>query len=202
MPTKLKGLHRASGTEIALGHRAVAMLRPVCKVCAPNTQNAPPEWWLACPHEPYVGERGEVINDVTYTDDGEGGRIVGATTTKTVLRPWPNLVKVPLVQRISSGLGPDYKRSFNGFIFPEELRCDAFPEGIAPMCEFRECFWQEDLESYSSGVFCQEAEAIVAWEDSKGIPTEVHNREVREDQFAGSRAKVLAGAPPTPAPLR
>lgn len=189
---KLKGLHRASGTEIPLGHRAVTMLRPICKVCAPNTAVAPPRWYDACPHQPYVGERGETTTVNTYENDDEGGRVVTGAETKTVLRPWPNLVKIPLIQRISSGRGPEYKRVFDGFIAPEELRCEAYPEGIAPMCEFRECFWQEDLKEYSTGRFCQEAEAVIAYEDSKGIAQEVYNQEIRGDQFAASRAKVMA----------
>jgi hypothetical protein len=97
-----------------------------------------------------------------------------------------------LVKRISSGLGPDYKRAFHGFILPEELECEAYPEGIAPMCEFRECYWQEGLKTYDSGTFCQEVEAVIAYEDAKGVPQEVHNQEVRDDQFAASRAKALA----------
>jgi hypothetical protein len=190
--TKLKGLHRAAGTEIPLGHRAVAMLRPICKVCAPNTLIAPLAWWDDCPHQPYIGDRAENIVTTTYEDDGEGGRVVGETTTKTVLRPWPNLVKVPLSRRISSGLGPDYKRAFNGFIFPEELRCDAYLEGIAPMCEFRECYHQDGLKEYSTGTFCQEQEAVIAYEDARGIPQEVYNTDVRDEQYAQSRAKALA----------
>ena len=193
-PAKLKGLHRAAGTQIPVGHRSVKMLRPTCAECAPNTSVAPAQWWLQCPHQPYVGEKGEVVVEQTYEDDPDGGRVIASTQSKTVLRPWPNFVGIPLVQRISSGRGPEYKAVLNGFILPEDLRCDAYPNGIAPMCEFRECYWQEDLKDYSTGRFCQEAEAVVVYEDSKGIAAEVYNTEIRSDQFEGSKAKVGAGS--------
>jgi hypothetical protein len=58
------------------------------------------------------------------------------------------------------------------------------------MCEFRECYYQNDLKLYENGTFCQEVEAIVVYEDESGTPVEVANNQIRTDQFALSRSKV------------
>jgi hypothetical protein len=194
-PAKLPNLHRATGTEIPLGHRSAKMLRPICHICAPNTEKAGWGWWKKCPHDPYIGEKGEVIREHTYADelDDSGeviGRVITGSTQRTVLRPWPNLVPVAFTKRLESGRGPEYKQELFGFIWPQDLRCDAYPVGIAPMCEFRECFYQDELVTYNTGTFCQESEAVVIYEDTAGTVVEVANAQVREDQFAANRAKV------------
>lgn len=193
-PAKLNGLHRATEAEIPLGHREIKMLRPICAECAPNTAKAGIGWWLNCPHDPYIGERGVVETKTEYETREDGTRIIAGTTSQTVLRPWPNYVGVALVDRINSGRGPEYKRVLNGYILPSELRCSAFPNGIADSCEFRECYWQDDLKKYVSGTFCQEVESVIAYEDAHGITQEVHNRQIRTEQFESSRAKVKAAS--------
>ena len=144
-PTKLKGLHRAGERELGVGHREIKMLRPVCSICAPR--ETPWGWWNDCTHEPYIGEKGETFTENIYEDDPDGGRVITGTNKKVVLRPYPNFVPVPQVTRLSSGQGPEYKRRLNGFILPQELSCEAYPNGIAPCCEFYGCYYQDDLKT-------------------------------------------------------
>lgn len=189
-PAKLRGLHRAAPGQIGTGHRAVKMLRPICNICAPDTSQAAAHWWTDCPHDPYIGEKGEIITDREYATDPSGGRYVSSESSRTVLRPWPNFVPISRVTRISSGLGPEYKRAFHGFILPSELRNEAFPNGIADCCEYWECYYQDDLQEYSTGTFCQEDESVAVYQDAIGRTVEVNNREIAADQFEADRSKV------------
>ena len=191
-PVKLKGLHRSAPTQIGTGHRSIKMLRPICADCAPNTALASGEWWKDCPHDPYVGEKGETTIDRTYEDDPSGGRVVSGETSKTVLRPWPNYVPVSLVRRIGGGRGPEFKRQWHGYILPEELRSSSYPNGIAASCEYYECYWQDNLKTYQVGVFCKEDEAVAVYQDTIGRTVEVANMEIASDQFEADRAKVRA----------
>jgi hypothetical protein len=85
---------------------------------------------------------------------------------------WPHLAQVSTSNNINSGEGIQRAKE-KGYIFPEDLRAIAYPNGIAPMCEFGNCFWQHDRRQYRDGVFCQEYEARIVsmWftnKDSEG----------------------------------
>ena len=195
-PAKIKGMHRASGPELEHGVRDIKLLRPVCHICAPEVEKAGWGWWARCPHDPYVGERGEKIEDPSYEDEIENGEVVGRVlvgkTEKTILRPYPNFVGVAQSRRLNSNQGPYYKIELYGFIHPEDLKgSKAFPDGVAPCCEFINCFWQDDLVEYASGTFCSELEAILVYENERGTTQERNNQDIRADQFAISRAKLL-----------
>lgn len=190
-PAKLAGLHRASGPELEHGIRDITLLRPICMTCAPEVEKAGWGWWNRCTHDPYVGEKGFPEQIKEYQDDPSGGRVLIKSDVKVVLRPWPNFVKVAQGRRYNNGTGPADKMQWYGYIKPEDLRSPAYPNGIAPTCEYRECFWQEDLKVYESGTFCQEREAILVYENERGTVTEVNNSDIRADQYATSRMKLM-----------
>lgn len=191
-PALLKGLRRAS--RLMYGHREVKMLGPKCDICQAGDQ-VPPRWWEDCTHEPYIGVRGETITTRKYEDelgpDGEptGSRIVTGTEQTVVERPWPNFRQVSLTTRINSGQGVEKARA-KGFIMPSELRSEAFPEGIADCCEFKNCFWQQDLRDYPTGRFCRPLEAAYAYEDVRGTTVEVFNMDRRQGQIDEAMVRV------------
>lgn len=198
-PAKIKGMHRAAGPELDYVARDIKLVRPICRICAPDVERAGHGWWNRCPHDPYMGEKGEPVTSITYKDelDDEGnviGRVVDETTTKVVLRPYPNWAPVAQSLGLNGGRGPEYKKVLYGFIEPQDLRSPAFPNGIAPCCEFRDCFWQDDLTEYAVGTFCQEREAVAVYEDTNGTVVEINNSQVRADQLAVSRMKLLTKA--------
>jgi hypothetical protein len=198
---KLKGMHRASGSDLDHGIADIKLLRPICHICAPEVEKAGHGWWDRCPHDPYVGERGEPREDLDYADELDAdGNVIGRVLTKTnkrqVLRPWPNLVGVAQSRRLNSGRGVEYKTVLYGYIYPQDLVSPAFPNGISRVCDFRECFWQDDLKEYTiqgrEFMFCQELEAILVYESEVGTVPEVNNPEIRKDQQAISKTKLLA----------
>jgi hypothetical protein len=198
---KLRGLPIARGPQLERAVRDIKLVRPVCHICAPEVEAAGHGWWNRCEHDPYVGEKGFPETIYEYDDelDDEGnivGRLIreGYPKTKTVLRPWPNLVGVAQSRRLNSNRGVEYKTTLYGYITPEELRSPAYPGGIAPMCEFRDCYNHDHLKTYGDlGTFCQEREAIMVYEDTFGIVPEIVNQNIRADQWATSLMKVNRG---------
>lgn len=192
-PAKLLGLHRASGGELEHGVRDIKLLRPICHICAPEVEKAGWGWWDRCEHDPYVGEKGEFISVPVYEDDPEipGARILVKRNERTVLRPFPNFVGVAKGRRYNNGRGPEDKSLWYGYIDPKDLRSPAYPNGIAPLCEYLNCFWQEGLKTYESGTFCQEREAILVYENERGTIPEVNNQDIRADQYAVSKMKLM-----------
>lgn len=194
---KLQGLHRASGSEVEHGLRDIKLLRPICHECAPEVEKAGHGWWDRCPHDPYMGTRSRFITDVDYIDEVDdagkptGNRIVGKSTTREVQYPWPNFVGVAKGRRYNNGHGPEDKQTWYGYITPDQLRSPAYPDGIAPVCDFRNCYWQEGLKTYDSGTFCRELEAVLVYENEVGTVPEVNNQDIRADQIAVSRMKLL-----------
>lgn len=197
-PLKLRDLRRAGGSEVEHGLRDIKLLRPICHECAPEVEKAGHGWWDRCPHEPYESLRRLPETKTEYIDeigdDGKptGRRVVGETTTKNVVVPWPNFTGVAKGRRYNNNHGPEDKMLWYGFIPPEDLRSEAFPNGIAPCCEFRDCYWQDDLKVYANGTFCREIEAILVYENEVGTVPEVNNQDIRSDQYAVSRMKLLA----------
>lgn len=156
-PAFLKGIKR---TRVArYGHRRIKMLRPDCEIC--DTADAPWGWWLTCEHDPYVGVREKRIQVPIYSEPLEDGSVVVERMEERVSwEPFPNRAQVSLANHINSGEGMERARA-KGYIMPEDLRSPAYPNGIAPMCQFQNCFWQHDLREYRDGVFCREDEARV-----------------------------------------
>lgn len=199
MGARLK-MRKAAGSQMRASAREIKMLRPICEVCASNTDAAARGWWNDCPHEPYVGTRTETVTTREYEDvkDGAGKptgeRIVKGTVEKSIEKPWPNLVSVSVGVRINSGNGVEKKRVRFGYILPEELRCDAYPEGIDPFCQFRECYEQEGLKEYRHGLFCREQEAALVYQDESGKTREIYNDDRMKDEWADVLSKVRIGA--------
>jgi hypothetical protein len=156
-PAFLKGVKRTRASRF--GHRRIKMLRPSCDQC--SGPMAPRDWYLTCEHDPYVGVR-EIRRQVpTYSEPDENGeRTVLGMEEKVSWEPFPNRAAVSLANNINSGEGMERARR-KGYIMPEELRSPAFPNGIAPFCQFHNCWWQHGLQQYNDGVFCNRDEAVI-----------------------------------------
>ena len=197
-PAVLKGMHVASGSDLDAS-RAIRMVKlcdPRCDVCAPDQWVAPHNWWRDCPHDPYTHFelRDEVKTEYRTLENGE--RIVASKEVTQIERPWPNFRQVPATSRHGGLLvetGHIAKRKFQqfGWIPPEDIRSPAFPNGLAPFCQFRECFSQ-DIKRYVSGWFCQELEAILCYEDQTYVKPEVNLQTARDEQFAESTSRLRA----------
>jgi hypothetical protein len=164
-PAKLKGLRRARNLRVGL--RGITMLRPQCKDC--KGPDAPVDWYLYCPHDPYIGVREKRVEVPLYSDiQSDGARIVEGMEERVTWEVWPNFAEAVVDMRVNSGNGVEKARR-KGWIMLDEVRSEAFPNGIAPMCQFRSCRWQEGLVTYKNGVYCREYEArMVGSRDTDG----------------------------------
>lgn len=156
-PAFLKGMRRARAPRF--GQRRVKMLRPICRDGCQEGPNPAHDWYLSCPHDPYVGKREKRTQVPIYSEPLEDGSVVLERMEERISwEAWPNFVQVTLTMMVNSGQGVEMGRA-KGFILPSELRSPVYPAGLAPFCQFRNCFWQHGLTEYKVGVFCQELEA-------------------------------------------
>lgn len=156
-PAKLKGLRRARNLRVGL--RAITMLRAICDQGCQDGDDVPHDWYLECPHDPYIGVREKRVQVPIYSDEQEdGSRVLERMEERVTWEPWPNFVDVIHDLRVNSGNSVERGRR-RGWILPEELRNELYPNGIAPMCQFKGCRWQDGLKKYRYGTFCREMEA-------------------------------------------
>ena len=187
-PTKLKGLRRAR--NLRFGLRAVKMLRPICRDGCQDGAEVAWDWHLSCPHDPYVGKREKRTQVPIYSEPHEDGSVsLEGMDERISWEPYPNFSEVTVSTRVNSGTGVNKARR-KGFILPEELRSPLYPTGIAPMCQFKGCYWHEGLREYRYGTFCRELEArLVGFDehDAEGNPLygamEVHHEAKRQKQL-------------------
>ena len=170
-PARLKGARRAR--NLRMGHRSVKMLRPICRDGCQDGAEVPWDWYASCPHDPYVGKREKRTQVPLYSEPHEDGSVtIQGMEERASWEPFPNFAEITVSTRVNSGQGVEKARR-KGFILPEELRSPLYPRGLAPMCQFRGCQWQEGLREYRYGTFCRELEArLVAFDesDSQGDP--------------------------------
>ena len=166
---KLKGMRRARNPRIGL--RGITMLRPICQngisdpvkhpgrgTCQSGAEVAW-NWYEDCPHDPYVGVRQNRFEVPIYSEPHEdGSRTIMEMEERVTWEPFPNFAEAVVDRRVNSGRGVERARR-KGWILPEELRSPAYPNGIAPMCQFRSCRWQDGLVNYRNGTYCREMEA-------------------------------------------
>ena len=187
-PAKLKNVRRATNTRN--GIRNVKMLRPICRDGCQDGAEVPRDWYDSCEHDPYVGKREKRTQVPLYSEPHEDGSVtIQGMEERASWEPFPNFAEITVSTRVNSGLGVDKARR-KGFILPEELRSPIFPHGIAPMCQFKGCYWQEGLRDYRFGTFCREIEArVIGFDesDSDGNPLfgalEVWNEGKRQKQL-------------------
>lgn len=168
-----------SNPRYVVGQRTLKMIAARCSVCQAE-KNAPRDWWKRCTHDKYVTAQERPTTRPKYSDelDGEGqptGRKI-LTGTETVVEwvPMPNWKEVALTPRINQGRGYQRNRG-KGSIMPEELITEQWPSGGKPVCQYRGCFNTENLQEYSSGVFCSKVEAQLVWFDQEGKTFEYLN---------------------------
>ncbi len=170
-PAKLKDVRRAR--NLRNGHRRVKMLRPICDEGCQAGAEVAWDWYTSCPHDPYVGKRQKITQVPVYSEPHEDGSVtIQGVEDHVSWSPYPHFAEVSVSTRVNSGQGVERARR-KGWIAPEELRSPLYPRGIAPMCEFKGCQWQEGLVTYRFGVFCREMEAkLVGFDehDSQGNP--------------------------------
>ena len=169
--------------------REIKMLRPICKACedqAGGVKYLEPGWFLSCEHDPYVSVREVKTKIPQYKDVKADGELTGekeVTGEKTVSK-WvtkPNWVSITHASGMNKGKGVD-RALRRGFIYPQQLRSPAFPEGIKMRCMFRECY-SEDIKQFKNGWFCREDEAkLVKVSDSEEV-WEVGQFSVRSDKI-------------------
>jgi hypothetical protein len=156
-PAKLKGLRRAGNLRVGL--RCITMVRPICIDGCQDGVDVPLDWYLECPHDPYVGKKQSINQVPIYSEPLEDGSVTLVEMQDRISwETWPHFVEVALDIQVNSGRGVERSRR-KGRILPEELRSPVYPNGIAPMCQFRGCRWQHGLKEYKWGVFCREIEA-------------------------------------------
>lgn len=172
-------LHMRRATGVRFGQRSLKMLRPVCRVCQAG-DNVPRDWYKICTHDPYLAVAETRVPVTVYEDivDEKGEptgakKVVGIEQTAE-FRVVPNWVEITLGLRVNSGKGLEMAQA-KGFIQPWELRTPAFPDGIAPVCQFRECYAQDTPEGKKLlrtryGDFCRELEArLVGFDEREGV---------------------------------
>lgn len=178
-PAKLKGMRRARNLRIGL--RGVVMLRPICDECQDG--EVAYDWFVTCEHDPYVGIREKRVEVPIYSEPQEdGSRIIERMEERVSWEPWPNFAEATVDRRVNSGNGVERARR-KGWILPEELRSEAYPNGIAPMCQFRGCRWQDGLVHYRNGSYCREIEArIVGSRETDGAGNLVYGAMPIDDE--------------------
>lgn len=192
-PAILKDTRRARLRASVVG-RYIKMLRPICATCQ-RGHNVAEDWWRSCTHEPHiaVGYKTEVHR--RYEDLEDGSRKLVGTDTIEVPFERPNWVQVPLMNRIGGGRLVDKKRLRYGFILPEDLRSAEYPNGIANPCEYRDCFWQEDIKEYRWGRFCRRREAQLFGHDQL-MDKAGGALEIGETEYSiGKQTRQLDGVP-------
>ena len=192
------------GTRLKPCSREIKMLRPICKPCeeaAGGVKYLEPGWFTSCEHDPYVSVREIKTTEPEYKDIlvekdvlGEDGEPTGekemaptgekeVTGTKTVSK-WvskPNWVSITHASGMNKGRGVD-RALRRGFIYPQQLRSPAFPEGIKMRCMFRECY-DERIKQYKNGWFCREVEAKLVKVSDSEETWEVGQFSVRSDKL-------------------
>ena len=162
-PAVLKGMRRAAIRVTSTG-RTIKMLRPICATCQ-RGQEVPADWWKDCTHDPYISVVEVSEGRKKYEDLEDGTKRLVGTETIVHVEARPNWVQVPHSMRVGSMLMVDRKQRRAGFLMPEDLRSDAYPDGIANPCEFRNCFLQEGVKEYVWGRFCRKIEAQLIGHD-------------------------------------
>ena len=178
--------------------REIKMLAPRCDVCDEGI-NTPKGWAETCEHEPFVTlvpiERRQTLYEDVIGKDGKPTGTKRATGQETlvdyVVRP--NWVSITLSRGVNSGRGVE-KAKRKGFIMPEDVRCEAYPNGIKPRCEFSGCF-AEDIKPYKNGNYCRELEAAYVYlAEGEGRTWEVGfnaiSSEKQADQVSAALTKV------------
>ncbi len=160
---------------LRFGVRQVKMLRPICPIC--QGEDPPrPNWMRDCPHDPYVTlVRGAVTQKRIYGDPlSDGSRpIIRIEDVEGPPEVRPNRIPVALSAGLTNGQTVSFSTWRKGRIFPQDLGSvvpsEDFPYGIAPACEFYNCWNQKDLKVYRSGTYCREIEAqLVAYHEGAG----------------------------------
>src|SRR3990172_5419783 len=114
-----------------------------------------------CEHDPYVTLAERKVEQPVYepVDPGDldkGQRVI-RTETLVTYEPVPNWVSVTHGGGVNRGRGVD-RAMRRRYIFPQQLRSPAWPNGIKRRCQFRDCF-AENLTKYVNGWSCRELEA-------------------------------------------
>lgn len=160
------------------GHRRIKMVRPVCDAAKMSALGLPegdacqdqakaePGWWLRCEHNPYFSLTRRVEQVPTFGAPNERGeRTITGYDNREVFVEAPNLTQVSLTPRHNNGGGPGEAQAFKGYKFPQEV-------GLAPYCQFMDC-WSHDIKFTTRvGDFCEAWQAQLVAADVQGTVLE------------------------------
>lgn len=157
------------GYRMAPCSREVKMLRPLCGQCEDavgGSKYLPHGWWNDCEHDPYISYVEKPVTRPVTEEQEDGSKKLTGTETTLVPEARPNWVSITHAGGMNKGRGVD-KGLRRGYIYPQQLKSELFPDGIKRRCQFRECY-SEDLTQYRNGWFCREDEAkLVAVSDNE-----------------------------------
>jgi hypothetical protein len=176
------------GYRMQPSSREIKMLRPQCEICEERlggSRGLVGAWQDECEHDPYVTlaerkTRRPVYEPVDPDDPAKGQRVVRMDTVVTY-EPVPNWVSVTHGGGVNKGRGVE-RALKRGYIFPQQLRSKAWPNGIKRRCQFRDCT-MEDLTQYVNGWFCREHEAKLVRVSDSETTWEVGQFSKRSDQI-------------------
>jgi hypothetical protein len=178
---RLKTFEWNSRANVVMGHRAIKMLRPICKDCQ-NPPEHPANWYETCPHfgadrnKMYWSYSTKIIKTPVYEEDEDGDLVVKEEQVKTKLVLVPNWTEVPADTAHSDGQAPRRCYEQKGFRYPEEI-------GLAPMCQFSGCGKAWPRIRTSLGDYCTELHAKLAVANELEINLVAHNPRIRAQQL-------------------
>lgn len=152
--------------------RTIKMVKPHCKECQWPPRD---EWWVNCPHDPYVNQSTFEVTEPVFGEDEKGDTIVEKMVTKMKVKRTPNFTQVALNERINSGQGVKLAQK-KGFKFSTEL-------GHPPFCQYRDC-WEPDPKLRTEhGDFCSKQQARLIAADANNLILEVYLPRKRRQQL-------------------
>lgn len=161
------------------GHRRVKMVRPICDAAKMVVLGLPTgdacqdpekyrdEWWKTCTHNPYFSlTKRQESQPIFGPPNAAGEREVLSHSTREVYVERPNLVQVSLTMRHNHAWGPADAILRKGFVTVETL-------GIAPYCEYQDCWAHDPKFNTRHGNFCESWQAQIVAADAQGKILEV-----------------------------
>jgi hypothetical protein len=171
--------------------RTVKMGMPACEIC--QAGRAPQDWYLFCPHNPpaegdtttyrnqaggnpYVTRSETAVKTRDIEVQPDGTRLIKGVIETLVEVETDNITQVPYEMRSDSGKGVQMAQA-GGCLLPEKL-------GIAPFCQYRECWSQEiKVRNPQFGDYCSPEHARLSIANILGTTLEILDNDRRQAQL-------------------
>ena len=179
---QLLNLHRRPRSGLGAGGHEIKMMYPACDAqkmavlglaegdACQHSQNIHAGWWDSCErkgHRPYYTPVTQTRRTPKFKQGEQAHeQVLIGYEEEIVTVSWePNLKQISRNERINSDAGPEMYRAI-GYRMPEEL-------GVAPFCEYRECWAQDNLVRTEYGVFCSKDQARMVGAEVQGVRLEI-----------------------------